>query len=84
VTRRGGRQWRDPELCRGCRGDVESWQALCGTCWGRLPFDLRNRISAARRDRAPHLVSAAVTAAAAWLKEHSPAQLAARMLGERE
>lgn len=82
--RRGGRTYPEPELCRGCRGRIERWQAICDRCWGRLPHDKRKPIMDARRDRAPHLVSGAIIAAVAWLRDHDPADLAARVTGERE
>lgn len=84
VSRRGGRSWREPELCRGCRCSVEPWQALCDACWRLLPAARKRAIVEAKARKAAHLVSAAVRAAAAWLKEHGPAAEAARRCGERD
>lgn len=82
--RRGGRRFREPELCRGCRGPLQSWQSLCDGCWRLLPWDKRGPIAQARSARAPHLLADAVMAAVEWLREHAPAKLAARVTGERE
>jgi hypothetical protein len=68
----------------GCCERIESWQRLCGRCWRKIPFDLREKIKAAMAARAPHLVVDHIRDAVRWLAEHSPAAAIARLTGERD
>lgn len=68
--------------CRACGGAAQSWEAVCGVCWGLLPRDLRHALAEARRARAPHLISQAAKNARDWLHAHSPAAIAAKRMGE--
>jgi len=69
---------------RDCRGKRQRWEAVCGTCWPLLPFDKRKAILDARKARARHLEASASIDAVAWLNEHRPADLAAKIMGERD
>lgn len=84
MPSRSGRRWREPNLCAGCRATIPHWQRICDACWGLLPWSHRKPIIEARDHKAPHLTAQHVAAAAAWLKSHSPAAVAARRLGEKE
>ncbi|MBM3927379.1 MAG: hypothetical protein FJ335_02825 [Sphingomonadales bacterium] len=81
ASRIAGRRYDCPVA--GCGGNRLHWQAVCASCWARLPQDIRGRIESARAMRAPHLQSAASIAAMAWLAVHSPADAIARVVGER-
>lgn len=67
----------------GCGGRRATSQALCSDCWRRLPGDLRDGITAARRARARHLEAKAAIKATTWLTQHAPQVEAARRTGER-
>jgi hypothetical protein len=68
---------------RGCAGERQRWEAVCGTCWALLPFDKRRAVLDARKARARHLEAAASIDAVAWLNAHRPAVQVAKILGEQ-
>ena len=81
--RRGQRQ--RPAECPvpQCARPRERWQAVCPSCFRRLPSDLRSRFDAARAARAPHRISAVTIDAIRWLGDHAPAVAISRVIGER-
>lgn len=74
------RRHRHVCLARGCGAPLERWQRFCLRCWRRLPWDKRRAIAEAKAT--PHIASQLAIEAAQWLSAHSPAQEAARRLGE--
>ncbi|HWT12278.1 MAG TPA: hypothetical protein VN231_05965 [Allosphingosinicella sp.] len=78
------RAQREPRACltAGCGAAIPHWKLLCDGCFGRLPWPRRRAIVDARQARAPHLVFQHSRSAASWLAEHSPADEAARRMGE--
>ena len=65
----------------GCPNTRQHWEAVCRSCWRRLPQHLRGPIEAARRAKAPHKIGQHALVAIAWLA-NAPAAIAARRLGE--
>lgn len=51
----------------GCGTQIASWKWLCDSCFGRLPFDRKKEICAARAERAPQRVFGLSRDAAEWL-----------------
>jgi hypothetical protein len=60
--------------CPGCTTRIPLAQFVCGHCWDRLPYAMRQGLQTTRgRDERGHL--AATTAARHWLAEHpAPAE----------
>jgi hypothetical protein len=56
--------------------------AVCQSCWRKLPEDMRDAISTAKRDKARHREATAAIAATRWLSERRPALTIARVTGE--
>lgn len=83
MARRRSRQWREPVLCAHCRSSVVR-PGLCDTCFGLLPWPRKKKLIDARADKAPHLISLAISEGVDWLKHHGPAAEAARRAGERD
>lgn len=77
-----GRQTAHDCPVAGCPRTRRYWQAVCDSCWARVPDDIRGRIASARAAKAKHREGAASIEAVAWLNAHSPAAIAARRLGE--
>lgn len=70
-------------LCPGCStGHRERWQAVCRTCWKRMPADMRGAILSAQASKARHLEAKAAMEATAWLRAHPAGADAARITGE--
>lgn len=62
----------------GCGEMRLHWQAVCASCWGKLPQDLRGAITKHRDRGAAHLRARAGLAAVEWLLAQREA--AARMV----
>jgi hypothetical protein len=65
-----------------CRETRTRWQAVCPSCWKRLPADLRSRITESKEKRARHLEARAAIEATRWLTENPQGQATARVTGD--